>query len=106
MPKYKEKYGDPRITKAKIVKRRWGKTVYRGVLVVPDKEAGVFDHETICSNATRKNRTTFKAEDALVDEDLDEAAEDALSSNSEEIPHTGPSGAHPFPLECAVGTSA
>ena len=106
LAKYKEKFGCPSITKAKIVKRRWNKKTIRGVVVVSETETGVFEHETISANATRKHRTTFDAEDALVDEDLHEAAEDALSDNSEDLPHTGPSGAHPFPLECAVGTSA
>ena len=42
----------------------------------------------------------------FVKEDLDDAESDALSEMSQEFPHPGASGAHPFSLECAWGASA
>lgn len=96
LSKYRELIGDPAITKAKIVRRRWkGKTI-RGIVVVSDTDAGIFDHLQEASAGTVKQRTKFKGEDALVEEDLDDAESDALSGMSEEVSHPGPSGAH-FP---------
>ena len=106
LSKYKEFFGDPAITKAKVVKRRWKRKTIRGVIVVSETDAGILDHTTKSSAGVRKERTKFNGGDALVEEDLDDAESDALSDMSQEFSHPGPSGAHPFSLECAVGASA
>ena len=106
LSKYKEDFGDPAVTKAKVVKRRWKGKIVRGVIVVPDTEAGILDHKTMSSAGVRKDRTKFDGADALVKEDLDDAESDALSEMSLEFPHPGPSGARPFSLECARAASA
>ena len=103
LSKYKEVYGDPAITKAKVVKRNWKGKKIRGVVVVSDTDAGIFDHTSKASAGTAKNRTKFNGADALVEEDLDDAESDALSDLSEDISHPGLSGAHKFSHECAGG---
>ena len=106
LAKYKEVFGDPTITKAKIVKRKWQKKNVRGIIVVSATDAGILDHKTTSSASVRKDRVKWNATEALVDEDLDDAESDAISEMSKEFPHPGPSGAHPFSLEGAVGAYA
>ena len=106
LAKYKEVFGDPVITKAKIVKRKWQKKTVRGIVVVSATDAGILEHKTTSSGSVRKDRVKFNATEALVDEDLDEAESDAISEMSQEFTHPGPSGAHPFSLEGAVGAYA
>jgi hypothetical protein len=103
LSKYKEIFADPSITKAKVVRRRWKGKRVRGVVVVCDTDAGVFDHVTRASTGTSTERTRFTGEDALVEEDLDDAESDAMSDMSQEISLPGSSGAHKFSLECAGG---
>ena len=86
LSKYKEDFGDPSITKAKVVKRRWrGKTV-RGVIVVSATDASILDHTTKSSAGVSKHLTKFNGADALVEEDLADAESDALSEMSEDFP--------------------
>ena len=103
LSKYKDDFGDPAITKAKVVKRIWKGKKIRGVVVVSETDAGVFEHTCKSSAGTEKNRTKFAGADALVEEDLDDAESDALSGMSEEISYPWPSGAHKFSHECAGG---
>ena len=103
LSKYTKTFADPTITKAKVVRRRWKGKKVRGVVVVSDTDAGIFDHVTKSSTGTSKERTKFTGEDALVEEDLDDAESDAMSDMSQEISHPGSSGAHKFSLECVGG---
>ena len=104
LSKYKELYADPSVTKAKVVKRRWKGKKVRGVVVVSDTDAGVFDHKTLSTSGTCKDRGQFDGAAALAEEDLDDAVSDAMSMMSEEISHPGSSGDHRFSLECAEGS--
>ena len=101
LSKYKEVFGDPAITKGKIVTRRWKGKRVRGIIVVSGTDAGVLDHTSKSSAGVRKDCTKFNAADALVEEDLDDAESDALSEMSQDFSHPGPPGAHSFSLECA-----
>ena len=92
LKKYKEMFGEPSITKAKVVKRVWKGKSLRGVVVVSETDAGVLDHMTKSSAGVRRKRTKFNGEDALVEEDLDEAESDALEEMSQEFPHSGGRG--------------
>ena len=86
LSKYKEKFGCPSITKAKIVKRRWKGKKVRGIVVVSETEAGVLDHVVLSTAGSSKAVVLYNGEDALVDEDLLGAEEDLLSEMSEECP--------------------
>ena len=87
--RYKEEFGDPNITKAKVVKRRWKGKVVRGVVVVSATDAGILDHMTKSSAGVSKHLTKFNGADALVEEDLHDAESDALSEMSEDFPTRG-----------------
>eukprot|EP00959_Pyramimonas_sp_CCMP1952_P067648 1412070-Pyramimonas_sp.AAC.2 len=85
---YRQLIGDPKRTKAKIVKRKIGKKTVHGIYVKVGQD-GIYDVETRYRDETKKEKGIHKSGDALDCEEVGEAFEAAVDEMQEAHPDEG-----------------
>lgn len=86
---YKADIGDPKVTKAKIVSKKKGKQVIKGVYVRVKEDDGVYPVRSTFRNKVVRTKARHSGEEVVFEGEVDEAMGEAIDDQCDEAEVSG-----------------